>query len=267
MSNQQRPALQRSRSTSSRGKKRLETSQVDSVVASPVKPEGMNNLRRFGGYIPSMLHCYVSNIQDVMPDGNCGFRSVAVGLGFNENQWGFVRQQLLQEVDTNREAYRYVFNSVDSNLYEAVRHSINWFDIRPAPEEHWMLMPYTGLVVAQRFGMIVHLISQEGCITFFPLWLAPSTIPQHNVVCLLHMPMHFVNIRFGACRYGGLSSYSFRSTDGAGHAYRADILTARASIFARQGGHLAAGPNDLHYRDEDPMPQFPPPPPPPPPHG
>ncbi|KAD7117177.1 hypothetical protein E3N88_04445 [Mikania micrantha] len=35
----------------------------------------------------------------------------------------------------------------------------------------------------------------EGCITFFPLWLAPSTIPQHNVVCLLHMPMHFVNLR------------------------------------------------------------------------
>ncbi|KAL8223888.1 hypothetical protein R6Q57_019363 [Mikania cordata] len=45
MSNQQRPALQRSRSTSSRGKKGIETSQVDSVVASPVKPEGMNNLR------------------------------------------------------------------------------------------------------------------------------------------------------------------------------------------------------------------------------
>ncbi|KAL8234350.1 hypothetical protein R6Q59_020450 [Mikania micrantha] len=36
MSNQQRPALQRSLLTSSRGKKRLETSQVDSVVASPV---------------------------------------------------------------------------------------------------------------------------------------------------------------------------------------------------------------------------------------
>ena len=195
MSNQQRPSFQRSRSTSSRGKKGVETSQVDSVVASPVKPEGMNNLRRFGRYIPSMLHCYVSNIQDVMPDGNCGFRSLAVGLGFDENQWGFVRQQLLQEVDTNREAYRYVFNSVDENLYEAVRHSINWFDIRPAPEEHWMLMSYTGLVVAQRFGVIVHLISAKGCITFFPLWLAPSTIPQHNVVCLLHMPQHFVNIR------------------------------------------------------------------------
>ncbi|KAL8211088.1 hypothetical protein R6Q57_005525, partial [Mikania cordata] len=48
MSIQQRPAIQRSRSTSSRGKKRLETSQIDSVVASLVKPEGMNNLRQFG---------------------------------------------------------------------------------------------------------------------------------------------------------------------------------------------------------------------------
>ncbi|KAD7117353.1 hypothetical protein E3N88_04621 [Mikania micrantha] len=148
-------------------KKGLETSQIDSVVASPVKPEGMNNLRRFG----------------------------AVGLGFDENQWGFVRQQLLQEVDTHSEAYLYVFNSMDPTLYDAVRHSINWFDIRPAPEEHRLLMPYTGLVVAQRFGVMVHLLSQERCVTFFPLWLAPLTIPQHNVVCLLHMPMHFVNLR------------------------------------------------------------------------
>ncbi|KAL8188767.1 hypothetical protein R6Q57_029787 [Mikania cordata] len=59
MSNQQRPAFQRSRSTSSRGKKGIETSQVDSIVASPVKPEGMNNLRRFGHHIPSMFHCYI----------------------------------------------------------------------------------------------------------------------------------------------------------------------------------------------------------------
>ncbi|KAD7117782.1 hypothetical protein E3N88_05050 [Mikania micrantha] len=85
---------------------------------------------------------------------------------------------------------------------------------------------------------------------------------------------------YGACRYGGLSSSSFRSTDSAWHAYRADIPTGRASIFAPEGGHLAAGPNDLHYRDEDPMPVFqqaqpqpqqqpqqPPPPPPQPPHG
>ncbi|KAL8258783.1 hypothetical protein R6Q59_026736 [Mikania micrantha] len=32
-----------------------------------------------------------------------------------------------------------------------------------------------------------------------------------------------------------------RSTDGAGHAYRTEFPTARASIFAREGGQLAAG--------------------------
>ncbi|KAL8208339.1 hypothetical protein R6Q57_007751 [Mikania cordata] len=32
-----------------------------------------------------------------------------------------------------------------------------------------------------------------------------------------------------------------RSQDGVGHAYRAEVPTARASIFARKGGHLAAG--------------------------
>ncbi|KAL8232454.1 hypothetical protein R6Q57_002232, partial [Mikania cordata] len=52
------------------GKKRnRDQVKLNSVVeSSPVKPEGMNNLRRFGHHIPSMFHCYVSNIQDVKPD-------------------------------------------------------------------------------------------------------------------------------------------------------------------------------------------------------
>ncbi|KAL8217788.1 hypothetical protein R6Q57_021161 [Mikania cordata] len=44
-----------------------------------------------------------------------------------------------------------------------------------------------------------------------------------------------------AYRYGGLCTGSFRQTDGAGHAYRAEVPRAGASIFPAEGGHLAAG--------------------------
>ncbi|KAL8227359.1 hypothetical protein R6Q57_017191 [Mikania cordata] len=39
----------------------------------------------------------------------------------------------------------------------------------------------------------------------------------------------------------GLCTGSFRQTDGAGHAYRAEVPRGGASIFPAEGGHLEAG--------------------------
>ncbi|KAL8214320.1 hypothetical protein R6Q57_003769 [Mikania cordata] len=46
---------------------------------------------------------------------------------------------------------------------------------------------------------------------------------------------------YGACRYAGLCTGSFRQTDRAGHACRAEVPRGGASIFPAEGGHLAAG--------------------------
>ena len=52
----------------------------------PASEEQFKNLSR---QIPKVFHPYISNtsLQDVEPDGNCGFRSVALGLGLTEDHW------------------------------------------------------------------------------------------------------------------------------------------------------------------------------------
>ncbi|KAD4585846.1 hypothetical protein E3N88_23447 [Mikania micrantha] len=111
----QKPVFRRSRSTSVSKAMPLSDSQSQNEFRFPhnMKPEGLNNVYRFGRHILPLLQPYVINIQDVDPDGNCGFRSVAVGLGFDENHWAFIRQQFLHELDFNEDLYRYVFNSYD----------------------------------------------------------------------------------------------------------------------------------------------------------
>ncbi|GKC05464.1 probable terpene synthase 6, partial [Tanacetum coccineum] len=48
--------------------------------------------------IPGIFHRYIKDLNNVKGDGNCGFRSVAVGLGCDENMWPLIRQELLQEL-------------------------------------------------------------------------------------------------------------------------------------------------------------------------
>ncbi|KAC9819663.1 hypothetical protein E3N88_45211 [Mikania micrantha] len=192
----QKPVFRRSRSTSvSKAMPPSDSlSQNEFRFPRNMKPEGLNNVYRFGHHILPLLQPYVINIQDVQPDGNCGFRSVAVGLGFDESHWSFIRQQLLHELDFNADLYRYVFNSYDPDSYHVLRNTINWQQIAPAPAEHWMFMPHTGLVIAQRFGVIVQLLSRGGPQTIFPLWTSANSLPRHNVVSVIHLGQHFVNV-------------------------------------------------------------------------
>ncbi|KAI3761330.1 hypothetical protein L1987_51742 [Smallanthus sonchifolius] len=158
--------------------------------------DAVNNINCFKDSIPSLFHPYISRIQDVNPDGNCGFRSVAVGLGLNENRWLFIRQQLLHEMDSKEEWWRTVFDRIAFQEYDRLRHTIDWQDVKAAPVSRWMWMPYTGLLIAQRFGVIVHLLSIAGNQTFFPLWFGPHVHAQHQIVSFVHVKSaHFIHVK------------------------------------------------------------------------
>ncbi|KAD5803593.1 hypothetical protein E3N88_14953 [Mikania micrantha] len=91
----------------------------------------------------------------------------------------------------------YVINIQDVKPYGSyyvLRNTINWQQIAPAPVEHWMFMPHTGLVVAQRFGVLVHLFSSQGAQNIFPLWTSANSLMRHNVVSVVHLGVHFVNV-------------------------------------------------------------------------
>ncbi|KAF5787840.1 hypothetical protein HanXRQr2_Chr10g0457351 [Helianthus annuus] len=68
--------------------------------------------------IPSEFHSYISRIQDVTPDGHCGYRSVAVGLGFSEHAWSNIRRDLLLEIDHNKARWKHIFETYNKGDFE-----------------------------------------------------------------------------------------------------------------------------------------------------
>nr|KAJ0184547.1 hypothetical protein LSAT_V11C900495150 [Lactuca sativa] len=96
--------------------------------------------------IPSIFHLYITHIKNVMGDGNYDFRSVVVCLGYDENEWIFICQELYDELLTSYEDYYGVFVGCDGVL-----DSLYFFMTdKTTPPEHYMLMPEIGILKANR---------------------------------------------------------------------------------------------------------------------
>nr|KJB31022.1 hypothetical protein B456_005G173000 [Gossypium raimondii] len=132
--------------------------------------------------IPDMFHPYITHVQDIRGDGNCGFRAISVCLGYGEDQWLYVRHQLLDELLSSYDVYARVF----TNGIDELRNSL-CFSQSPAPAEHWMVMPMTGILIANRFGVILNYLTKRGDITFFPLWRGPEHFQYHHAITIAHV--------------------------------------------------------------------------------
>ncbi|XP_016694312.2 uncharacterized protein [Gossypium hirsutum] len=119
--------------------------------------------------ILDMFHPYITHVQDIKGDGNCGFEAISVCLGYGEDQWLYVRHQLLDELLSSYDVYARVF--IDG--IDELRNSL-CFSQSPAPAEHWMVMLMTGVLIANKFGVVLNYLTKRGDITFFPLWRGPE---------------------------------------------------------------------------------------------
>ncbi|XP_035834243.1 uncharacterized protein LOC118482718 [Helianthus annuus] len=81
----QKPAVQRSRSKKNKAKKTAEI--IDEDFPLLVGDRYKNMIDRFKDWLPSMYRRYITHMEDAQPDGNYGFRSVALGLGLDQNAW------------------------------------------------------------------------------------------------------------------------------------------------------------------------------------
>ena len=111
-------------------------------------------IRKYGDQIPSVFHPYISKIQDVRPYGHCGFRSVAVGLGLDQDKYMYIRKQLLIELRSNRNQWENLFDPDKQGHYDRLYESINFQGVGRADEPNWMQMPGVGFLIAQRWGYI-----------------------------------------------------------------------------------------------------------------
>ncbi|TYI31732.1 hypothetical protein ES332_A04G005100v1 [Gossypium tomentosum] len=110
--------------------------------------------------IPDMFHPYITHVQD----------------------WLYVRHQLLDELLSSY----YVYARVFTDGIDELRNSL-CFSQSPAPAEHWMVMPMTGILIANRFGVILNYLTKRGDITFFPLWRGPEHFQYHHAITIAHV--------------------------------------------------------------------------------
>ncbi|XP_035832790.1 uncharacterized protein LOC118481692 [Helianthus annuus] len=165
----EKPKMQPNSSTSSKKKE----TRDDKVFPLIKGDEHLLCIKRFKNQIPSEFRSYISRIQDVTPDGHCGYRSVAVGLGFTEHAWPNIRRDLLLEIDHNKPRWKHVFETYNEGDFKRIRKSIEWHSVKGCDESHWMEMPQVGLLIAQRYNIVLHVLSIEWSSTIFPLTDAP----------------------------------------------------------------------------------------------
>ncbi|KAJ9565565.1 hypothetical protein OSB04_001531 [Centaurea solstitialis] len=96
---------------------------------------------------------WTTQVQDVKGDGNCGFRAIA-------------KTEYLEVYGV--ETWHQVYNS------------LNFFELDTfAPNEHWMDVFETGLLIASRYNVILHSLTTVGSMTFFPLRSSPPPWYEH----------------------------------------------------------------------------------------
>nr|KJB48305.1 hypothetical protein B456_008G062800 [Gossypium raimondii] len=114
--------------------------------------------------IPDMFHPYITHVQDVRGDGNCGFRAISICLGYGKDQWLYVRHQLLDELLSSYDIYARVF----TDGIDELRNSLC-------------------VLIANRFWVILNYLTKRGDITFFPLWRGLEHFQYHHAITIAHV--------------------------------------------------------------------------------
>ncbi|KAI5676476.1 hypothetical protein M9H77_07426 [Catharanthus roseus] len=122
---------------------------------------------------------YATVAENVIGDGNCGYRVVADFVFSDEHQWPEVRRGMLYELEHS------------TNLF--LVHRINWLVDGPAPYAYWFETHDSLYIVANAFNLCVILIAQLGSTTVLPLYSYSDrpngTLLQLNDMCLIP-PLH-----------------------------------------------------------------------------
>ncbi|XP_073223412.1 uncharacterized protein [Cicer arietinum] len=83
---------------------------------------------------PDIIQPYIDDIFDVAADGNCGFRAIALLLGFGEECWSLVRKRLDQEIVSHVTPYDRLF----TGRIKEVRDSLMISGLGVQPMDKWL---------------------------------------------------------------------------------------------------------------------------------
>ncbi|CAL5206084.1 unnamed protein product [Lathyrus oleraceus] len=107
---------------------------------------------------PIFLHQYIDGIVDVDKDGNCGFRAIAVLLGWGEES----RPLVWMWLDTEVYQYHQMYSNVFYDTIHEVRSVLQVASLGVQGYEKWMMIPDMGYPIASRYNVI--LVSLSRCL-------------------------------------------------------------------------------------------------------
>ncbi|CAG8854836.1 44549_t:CDS:1, partial [Gigaspora margarita] len=142
--------------------------------------------------IPKFMHEHILEYINVMGDGNCGFRAIAVSIGKPEDYWADVRKFIYNELYNRKSHYIQLFLEKEKE-YNEILYATQW-EAGPCTSDHWMSMPSFGYVIANAFQRPVHYFSKHISLTFLP----DNTPLNRNapiVFAYISEQRHFIMIR------------------------------------------------------------------------
>ncbi|KAL8474204.1 hypothetical protein ACS0TY_030864 [Phlomoides rotata] len=143
--------------------------------------------------MPVQFQPYIVNVKNVMGDGHCGFRTVALLMGFSEDDWPRVRQDLMNELGHNIPLYEDVFRMKER--VQEVLETLNCFT-ETAGLDNWFLLPYMGYLVAAAYNVALIVLDPRLSLTFLPLMKAVPEQPRSICMALVN-DNHFVHVSLG----------------------------------------------------------------------
>ncbi|XVE67998.1 hypothetical protein DITRI_Ditri09bG0033100 [Diplodiscus trichospermus] len=153
---------------------------------------GFYSAMRYLDSFPLQIQKYVVKIIDVLPDGHCGFRSIAGLLGFGSDGWLKVRQDLIEELCNYRSYYVNFYGS--NEVFDELLDTLSCFKVA-APYKNWMTLPEMGHLIASRYDVVLVHISAKQCMTYLPLRSTPPSPSEHRIIVIGFVnDNHFVQV-------------------------------------------------------------------------
>ncbi|KNE97965.1 hypothetical protein PSTG_08642 [Puccinia striiformis f. sp. tritici PST-78] len=139
---------------------------------------------RYALQIPPNLQPYITQVFDPTADGNCGFCCIARALGYKEDGWFQVRQELLKEATDHQAAY-----SKLQGGEETMESIIKNLEVKSKKTrisgDKWLDKMAHGQMLANAYKRPVIFLLISDCNTFLPLRAGPSE--QCEPIYLLHV--------------------------------------------------------------------------------
>ncbi|CAL9018219.1 unnamed protein product [Prunus brigantina] len=141
---------------------------------------------------PEGIRKYITHQTEVLPDGNCGYRAIAMAMGFGHNEWCRVRKDLLQQLHDMSSVFKRCIR--EHKRYNEIERALNYFDDGFVPFFCWMTMPDMGHIIATRYNVVLILLSMRQCLTFLPFSVQSSETKLHEIAIGFVDDDHYVQV-------------------------------------------------------------------------